>query len=239
MASAKKTGAIWSLPPRSRGQRVRRVCEALEREYGRPRHGNPERPIDDLVYILLSSRTEPELARSVYRELQERFGDWSEVAEVQRSEVFEIVRCAGFGNKRTDQIRGLVRQILRDFGDLESEELWGRDTDKLLDYLTDLHGVSDKIARCVAMYTLDRYVLPVDVHVHRIAKRLGWTNRKRPGQAHAELEDLIPEHRRYAFHVDCVAHGRARCTASNPKCGSCPVRRYCAFVDGPLAPTPE
>jgi hypothetical protein len=33
------------------------VCRALSRVYGSPRHGNPRNPLDDLIYIVLSTRT--------------------------------------------------------------------------------------------------------------------------------------------------------------------------------------
>jgi endonuclease-3 len=148
----------------------------------------------------------------------------------------EVLRSAGFANRRTDQIRSILRQIRSDFGDFGAEVLWTKEDDDLLNYLTSFRDVSDKVARCVMMYALDRDVLPVDVHVHRVAYRLGWTAYERPEQSHDELEALLPEHRYFAFHVDCVAHGRARCTASNPDCDGCPIRRYCQYGDGEMAP---
>jgi endonuclease-3 len=208
------------------------VCDRLEEEYGNPRHGNPERPVDDLIYILLSNRTTPHLAQRVYTELQSVFETWTEVASANRERVYDIVQKAGFGQKRTDYIRGCISRIEEDFGNVDATELWSADTEEILDYLVELPGVSDKVARCVAMYALDRSVLPVDVHVHRVAFRLGWVDRSRPDICHEELEELLPPHRYYAFHVNCVAHGRDRCTARSPTCDGCPIRRRCNFTAG-------
>ena len=36
---------------------LRRVCVALARTYGNPRHGNKRGPLDELVFIILSTRT--------------------------------------------------------------------------------------------------------------------------------------------------------------------------------------
>lgn len=231
-----RTGVIWERPPSSRGQIIRHVCEKLREEYGCPRHGNPEDPVEDLVYILLSNRTPPSRAQQVYDAFRDRFPDWDDVLEADREEVVDVLRPAGFANRRTDQIRSILLQIQEDFSDFEAGALWQKEDEDLLDYLTTFRGVSDKVARCVMMYTLDRDVLPVDVHVHRIASRLEWTDKERPGEAHEELEALIPSHRYYAFHVGCVAHGRSRCTASNPVCDGCPIRRYCAYADGTHSP---
>jgi len=232
----RRTGGIWKRSPRSRGQVVRHVCENLDGEYGRPRHGNPKDPLDDLVYVLLSNQTPPERARSIYRQLKDRFSSWRGLLGADQEDVYELIKPAGFGRRRTSQLRSIFKTLREDFGEVEADELWRWPDERLLDYLTSLRGVSGKVARCVMMYASGREVLPVDVHVHRVAVRLGWTSRSRPEQCHEELEVLLPRHRYYAFHVDCISHGRTLCTSSEPSCRSCPVRRYCSYADGPMAP---
>src|SRR5262249_43991044 len=96
-------------------------------------------------------------------------------------------------------------------------------------YLAELPGVSDKVAKCVMMYTLGFDVLPVDVHVFRVASRLGWTSRCRADQCHDDLEALVQPKHRYAFHVDCICLGRAVCTPVHPDCPACPIRQYCVY----------
>ena len=230
-----RTGPIWERPPHSRDQIVRRVCERLEDTYGQPRHGNPEDPLEDLVYVLLSNRTPPNRAKHVYETFRDYFPVWSDVLEADRDEVVDVLRPAGFANRRADQIRSILAQLKEDFGDFQANRLWDKENDELLAYLTTFRGVSDKVARCVMMYALDRDVLPVDVHVHRVAYRLGWTARERPEQAHNELEALLPKHRYYLFHVDCVTHGRTHCTATDPDCEGCPIQRYCQYYGGEMA----
>ena len=50
--------------------------------------------------------------------------------------------------------------------------------------------MADKVSRCVMVYTMGFEVLPVDAHMHRVAKRLGWTKIDRPEKSHDELEAL-------------------------------------------------
>ena len=92
---------------------------------------------------------------------------------------------------------------------------------------SSIAGVSDKVARCVMMYTLGAKVLPVDAHVHRLARRLGWTERKRADECHSELEAIIPPERRFTFHVAAILHGRAVCRPRDPRCAECCLRSYC------------
>ena len=223
------TAPLLCLSGRVRGQIVRRTCESLEAEYGTPRHGNPTDPLDDLIYIILSNRTGSASAQRVFEKLYDQYRPWYRMLSEPSRRVERFIRPAGLSRVKSHQIRGALRQIANDFGDQELQPLRDMAATDAHTYLTSLPGVSDKVAKCVMLYTLGASVLPVDAHVHRIASRLGWTARKRADQCHEELESIIPPHRRYAFHVDCVAHGRVCCRSVNPDCGKCCVNAYCEF----------
>lgn len=229
MATACKTGAIWLKPVRVRAQAVRRVCEALGATYGKPRLGNPQKPLDDLIYIVVSNKTTPEMARQVYGEIRRRLPSWDDVLTARPRVLRSILRPAGLATVKSSQIRAALHRIRRDFGKCDLAGLRGRPEHETHDYLMSLPGVSDKVAKCVMMFTMDADVLPVDSHVHRIAKRLGWTARRRLDQCQDELAALVPPRRRYAFHVDCIAHGREVCRPATPACEACCIRRYCEY----------
>jgi len=224
------SGAIWAEPPRVRGQAVRRVCEALERTYGTPRLGNPENPLDDLVYIIISNKTSPSTARATYQQLRQRFGTWDAVLAARPRALRRVLRPAGLSTVKSQQIRAALRTIQSDFGSCDLAALVVQSQDDAEKYLVSLRGVSEKVAKCVMLFTLGAEVLPVDAHVHRIATRLGWTARKRADQCHAELEGLVPPKRRYGFHVGCVMHGRVVCRPQDPHCEGCCIRGYCSWV---------
>jgi endonuclease III len=226
-----QTGSIWNASPRVRAQAVRRVCEAFERTYGRSRLGNPEDPLDDLVYIVLSNKTSPEMARQVYARLKREFPTWDEALVAPEAELRHILKPAGLSTVKSQQIRGALRKIEADFGSCDLSLLGKRSETEVQSYLVSLPGVSEKVAKCVMMYTMDVNVLPVDSHVHRIAKRLGWTARKRADQCHDELEALVPLKRRYTFHVGCIMHGRAICRPRNPSCERCCISAYCDYFE--------
>lgn len=203
------------------------VCAALVDAYGLPRHGNPEHPVDDLAYVLISNRTPPDRAGRVYRALKAAYPKWEVLPGADLDAIAAVLQSAGLARKKGAQLQETVATILRDYGSLDAPALWTKPDDELLAYLTSFNGVSDKVARCVLLYTLGREVLPVDVHTHRVAFRLGWTARTRPEQSHEELEALVQPSLRYAFHVGTIALGRKRCTARNPDCPQCPILDYC------------
>lgn len=223
---------FWKRSPRSRAQIVRRVCEALEAEYGRPRLGNPRRPLDDLFYIIISNRTAPSVATTTFRALKRRYPRWGLLASARQREVAKVLRPAGLSAKKAAQMRGIAKRLIADFGGCTLAPLARTSDEQALGYLRSLPGVSTKVGQCVMMYTLGRQVLPVDVHVHRVAGRIGWVNRKRADQCHDIMARIVPPRRRCSFHVDCIVHGRKVCTPRSPKCTACPIRKHCEFAGG-------
>lgn len=220
--------ASRSLPhePMTRSSEIRSACELLDAAYGSPRHGNPTDPSDVLLYILLSNRTAPIVARRVYAQLRSADPKWYDLTtEALRG----VLRPAGLAEKRAAHLMGIAERLRRDFGTVTLEPLRGEPDTEAEAYLCSLPGVSVKVSKCVLMYGFDRQVLPVDVHVHRITGRLGWHSHRRADQSHSTLEEVVPPELRYAFHVNCVAHGRAVCRASRPACGSCVLLSQCQF----------
>ena len=205
------------------------VVGELSERYGLPRHGNPHRALDDLFYILLSNRTTAESAHRTYRALRRVYRSWGDIRPREAGRLRALLQPAGLANIRAAQIIGIVEALRAQFGSVTLAPLKDWTESDVEAFLTDLPGVSTKVAKCVMMYTLGFSVLPVDTHVHRIAVRLGWTTRKRADQCHEELESLVPPSLRYSFHVSCLAHGRAVCRPTDPRCDVCAVRRFCDY----------
>jgi endonuclease III len=226
----KKTGAIWRWRGPKRKSVVRSVCTTLKKEYGRPRFGNPSDPLDDLIYIILSNKTSPRSAQKTYGRLKGLFQKWDDILSAPLTSIRRVLRPAGLSRVKSAQIRAALRTIKETFGRCDLRRLKLQPAAEVEDYLVGLPGVSEKVAKCVMIYALNLPVLPVDAHVHRISRRLGWTTRKRADQCHAELEALIPVSLRHDFHVDCIAHGRKICRPRNPHCNVCCIRAYCEFA---------
>jgi len=229
IAKTRCSGLIWSKAPSVRSRIVRRVCQVLENVYGRPWHGNLHDPLDELIYIILSNRTSIEVAQTTFAKIKTIFLTWESTLNATPLRLRKILGPAGLSQVKSRQIRSALRKIRRDFGSCDLSQLRNWQVDEAEAYLISLPGVSSKVAKCVLLYTCDACVLPVDTHVHRIAKRLGWIDRRRADQCHEELEALVPAQRRLAFHVDCIAHGRAICRHNAPCCKHCCLRRYCEY----------
>lgn len=225
----RRSGAIWNKSGATRSRIVSRVCRTLKNVYGGQRLGNPKNSVDDLVYIVVSNKTSRLSAERTFGRLKETYRTWDRVIESPVSKLRAVLRPAGLSKVKSRQLWRALRQIKCDFGTCDLRDLRGKAEGAIHDYLIALPGVSDKVAKCVMMYTMGARVLPVDAHVHRVATRLGWTARKRADQCHQELESLVPPKWRFTFHVGGVLHGRRICHPRKPLCNDCCVKNSCEY----------
>ena len=201
----------------------------LRQTYGNPRHGNPHNSLDDLFYIILSTRTRDSSFANMFRTLKKAFPSWNQLFPKDRSRLERLLIPGGLGKLKTRQVIAIVSELRRRFGTPTLAPLAQMTNSEAEAFLTALPGVGPKIAKCVLMYTLNRQVLPVDVHVHRVATRLGFRTKKRPATSQELIESAVPPKLRYSFHVNAIAHGRAVCLGRRPRCEICVISMWCRY----------
>jgi endonuclease III len=215
--------------------RWRELRDQLVRQHGRVRRaplplGNREDPDEELLFILLTLMTRSQAAiGSTLAAILERAGapPWEGIARLQRRTLVRMLQPVGLVNRRADQLRSLAHVVLDEHaGSLRT--LDPLPDEDLLRALEALPGVGRKSARCVAAYAFGRDMLAVDVHVIRVAKRLGlspmearWTD------VDMQLNAEVPRRLRYGLHVLLVQHGRDVCTCVAPGCGTCVLAESC------------
>lgn len=202
----------------------------LHSTYGSPRHNNKEDPLDELVFIILSQMTTYWSFERVYGRLKHDAPTWDLVRRMPLAKLKKIIKDAGLSNQKAPRIKAIFERIHRDFGRVTLEPLRQMPTAKAEAYLVSLPGVQRKTAKCVLMYSLERKVLPVDTHVLRVARRLGFTDEKViSDRVHHQLENAIAPADRYRFHVNALSHGRTVCVAKSPRCEECDLTRLCEY----------
>lgn len=208
---------------------LERIVSLLQKEYGNPDLGNLSDPTDEIVFIILSEKTDEAKYLSAFCKLKTHFSRWDQLLNARVSAIECLIREAGFGRRRARLIKEAMRAIVDRFGSLDLSMLMEMPLEEAEKELMGLPGVGRKAARCVLLYCFNLAVLPVDVHTYRLAVRLGLLSRNVSyQQSHILLPPLIPKKLRRAFHVNAVAHGRARCFARNPNCRGCPLTRFCS-----------
>lgn len=97
-----------------------------------------------------------------------------------------------------------------------------------------LPGVGRKVAAVVAGNAYGVPAVAADVHVTRLAYRLGWTARSHGREAELALRERFPPQRWVRLCHQLIRLGRAHCRRQ-PKCASCPLAGRCPAqgVGGP------
>lgn len=116
---------------------------------------------------------------------------------------------------------------------IDLDFLRGADPVEARDFLVSLPGVGPKTAAVVLLFAFQMPLLPVDTHVNRLSRRLGFV----PAGASIEeaeriLETITPGEKYCSFHVNLIRHGRAVCRARSPSCGACVLAEICPSADG-------
>jgi endonuclease III len=202
---------------------------ALREGYQNPRHGNPRNPLDDLIYIILSTRTRDSSFAKTFQTLKHTFPSWNSVYPKDKRRFERILTPGGLGKIKTRHVINIIFELRRRFGKATLAPLKRMDNKEAETFLTSLPGIGPKVAKCVLMYAFYRQVLPVDVHVHRVATRLGFRTKKRPDTSQDLIESAVPPKLRYGFHVNAIALGRSICLSGRPKCKICPISKWCEY----------
>lgn len=220
---------------------LRSMDETLRRTYRSPRHHNESDPLAELVLIMLSGRTPERRYLVTFRELRDRYPTWEGLLAAPPDKLASIIRYCGLEKRKAADLKLALTAVSEEFGELSLDGLTGWDDRRAEKFLTSLPGVGLKSARCILMYSLDRQVFPIDVHVWRVLKRVGLVEGGRVpmGRQENAVQDLIPPSLRYSLHVNLVSHGRETCRPQNPACEQCPILEHCSFGQAHLEERPE
>lgn len=209
---------------------IRRLVEALEKEYGTGDERQRLDPVDELISCILSQHTSDAASFPTFFRLRERFPTWEQVARLDERRLANEIRGAGLANQKARSIRAVLRELRKRFGAYTLEPLRQMEMEEARRFLMSLPGVGPKTAAIVLCFGFGLPAIPVDTHVYRVAWRLGLIE-KRVGaeRAHDLLQRMVPPDLAYRFHVALIRHGRRTCHARKPACEHCVVRRRCAW----------
>ncbi len=190
--------------------------------------------IDEIIATVLSQHTSDRNSERAFAQLKAAFPAWEQVLDAPRGQVADAIRGGGIADQKARRIQQILAAIREREGRIDLGRLHDLDDAEVEEYLTSLPGVGPKTAACVLVFAMGRPAFPVDTHVHRIAARLGWIPPKATAeQAYRILTPLVPPGLRYDLHLALITHGRAVCTARQPRCGACVLRDRCATGSWP------
>jgi endonuclease-3 len=208
------------------------VLDRLDGIYGReaepPDLYATGEPLDGLMLTLLSQNTNDRNRDVAYESLRSRYPAWSDVASASQRDVATSIKSAGLGEIKAERMKQILDRIESDFGGHTLAAMKEWDADRVREYLSGLHGIGPKTVACVMAFDLGLPAFPVDTHVARISRRLGWAGeRATPEKIQLFLEGTVPPERCGGGHLNMIEHGRKICHARNQLCAGCAVNDIC------------
>ena len=222
------------------GRHVRAIHRRLLHYYGELEPPRRSDPLEELVLTVLSQNTSDANSFRAYASLRERFPTWEEVAAARPSQIAAAIRSGGLANVKAPRILAILRAIRDREGAFDLSFLRSMPDEAVREYLMSLPGVGPKTAAVVMAFSLGRDTLPVDTHVHRVARRLGLIPANTSAErAHEMLESRTPPDIRVPLHVGLIRLGRDLCKAGRPRCEVCPLKDLCPTARSILGKSPR
>ncbi len=211
----------------------RQVHQRLLDFYGQPSWRSPLPPLDELVSTILSQNTNDLNRDRSYQRLKTRFPRWEDVLRAKTEAVISAIRPGGLTEQKAKRIREILRWIKKREGKLSLIFLKKMDSEGIKKIIGSLKGVGPKTVHCLLLFGLGREAFPVDTHVLRVGKRLGFIpERMSAEEAHPWMESLIPRGKSLSLHLNLIRFGRSICKAKNPQCPNCFLAEDCLHKIG-------
>ncbi len=218
--------------PRSKHlkQKLKRIAFLLEKKYGSPKRGKHGDPLETLIQTILSQNTHDLNRDQAYTRLRRRFPRWEDLLQAKKGAILSSIRPAGLGRQKSRTIQEALRWILKREGCLSLSFLKEMGSEEIERVLREIKGVGPKTVHCVLLFGLQREAFPVDTHILRIGKRVGFIPvRLGADLAHRWMKPLVPEGKSFSLHLNLIQFGRTVCKARNPGCLDCLLAEECLY----------
>jgi len=213
------------------------VAAALTEVYGELDWSRNQDGMDELISCILSQSTNDTNRDRAFERLKSSYESWHAVRFAEIGELTDVIRPAGLANQKAPRIQDVLATIHDKAGEYSIDFLDELSIEEAKDWLVSLKGIGPKTAAIVLCFAYGRPAFPVDTHIYRVSKRIGFLPEKlSANDAHPVMEAIVPAHDYYQFHIQLIQHGRDTCHARKPACERCTITRHCDYFAGDALP---
>lgn len=206
------------------------VAAALTSVYGQLDWSRGQDGMDELISCILSQSTSDINRDRGFARLKSAYDSWHAVRCAELDELTEVIRPAGLAKQKAPRIQAVLATIYEKVGEYSIDFLDDLSIDEAKAWLISLKGIGPKTAAIVLCFAYGRAAFPVDTHIYRVSKRIGFIPEKlSANDAHPVMEAIVPAADYYQFHIQLIQHGRDTCHARKPACARCPISDSCDF----------
>lgn len=172
-----------------------------------------------VIAVMLSAQTTDKSVNAVTSHLFKKYPTLKSFVDADIKDIENEIQSLGLYKNKAKNIKGIAETLYNDFNSVLPSDK--NELQKLL-------GIGNKSAGVIRCEVFKIPDLPVDTHIIRISNRLGIATKKdEPIDIERKLKKIIPEESWIKSHHQLIHFGRYFCTARNPKCEECKIKKYC------------
>ncbi len=206
--------------PAARKSRAGEIIRRLKRVYPNAKIVlNYSNHWELLVAVILSAQCTDKKVNEVTVALFKKYRSLNDYANADPKEFERMIKPTGFYRAKAKSILTSARMI---------KEKYNGEVPRTMKELLTLRGVARKTANVVLgnAYGVVEGIA-VDTHVRRLSQRLGLSQSGNPEKIEQDLMVLLPRKDWFKTTYLLIDHGRAICTARDPRCDLCPLAHIC------------
>lgn len=188
------------------------------------KYGKRKHPLDYnnryqlIVMIILSAQTTDNLINKIAPEFFKAFPSFAKLKNHLPEDLFPLLSSVRGFRKKAKWITDIAMEVGDDSG-----------IPSTMEELTKLPGIGRKSANIVIRESGDKAEgVMVDLHVLRVAPRLGIATDSKPDKVEKQIMETIPQEKWNEIGMALSFHGREICRP-DPKCEICVVKSVCNY----------
>lgn len=191
-----------------------------------------------VVAVVLSQNTSDKNAWRAYTNLKSKLGCISpeSIRRTRVEELAELIKVAGMHRERAHKLRELAEIFSKSDVEKRLHDMIERgDIARARKALLDLPGVGYKTTDVVLLMYYHVPTFPVDTHIARITRRLGYVKSSNYEEIRSFWMKNTTPTNYLPLHLLLIVHGRVTCKARKPLCDRCAIKDLCSVGRGTLA----
>lgn len=187
-------------------------------------------PYTILVAELVLQKTDAETAHPLYRQFIQKYPTLTDIANASVEEIEALLNPLGL-HFRATRLYELAHQLL-------NHPVYKGRIPQTEEALLQLPGVGKYTARSLLANAFNRPLAVLDTNVARILERFfgiqGGRVKSRDPLLWNTAQEVAPKRKVGGWNLTLIDFGALVCTARNPRCQGCPLRRQCSYYRATL-----
>lgn len=172
-----------------------------------------------VISVMLSAQTTDKRVNEVTERLYKKYPTLNDLNNASLEEIENDIKKIGIYRNKSKNLKEIVAALI-ELGKVPNNRAT----------LESLSGVGRKTASVILSELFDIPAMPVDTHVERVSKRLGFADKDDSVvTVEKKLCKLFDKDKWNKLHKQLVLFGRYHCTSRNPKCEICPFKEKCLY----------